>query len=129
MLKDADAREALIPELRTLTILEQSPARRIYHAIFALTDAGERLEIANLHERLEEADRKTLARSLMGGDDVEETFALDNAMRCIETLRGMEHASRESDIKARIREAERAGNLAEALALMKTLSQTTGAPH
>lgn len=129
MLQDEEARAVILPELRGLTVLGQSPARRIYQAIFALADAGQPVEIAPLHERLDEGDRRTLAASLMAGDGNEEALALENAMHCIETLRTMERSVREGEIKARIREAERSGNLGEALRLMESLSRSAQNSH
>lgn len=121
MLLDAEARQQLIPSLKELSIIRQSPAGRIYEALFALDEAGTPIHYANLHDRLEDIERKALSATLLGGDSNDSSLTLEAALCCLETLRSKERDGKALEIKARIRDAERAGNFQEALALMQLL--------
>ncbi|MCU1260909.1 MAG: primase [Bryobacterales bacterium] len=121
MLLDADARQQLIPSLKELSVIQQSPAGRIYEALFALDEAGAPIHYANLHDRLEDIERKALSATLLGGDSNDSSLTLEAALCCLDTLRSKERDGKASEIKARIRDAERAGNFQEALALMQLL--------
>lgn len=121
MLLDPDAREQLIPALKALTVIQQSPARRIYDALFALDETGGPVQYAALFERLEEAERAALSATLLGGDQNDASLTMEAALSCLESLRAKERDGKTSELKARIRDAERAGNFQEALALMQLL--------
>ncbi len=125
LLTDPDSAEVLLPELRKIATLQISPAARIYAALFGLVDGGGPLSAASLHERLEEADRKLLAASLFSPHANEQGATLLAAQACLEGLKRKDAAQKVSDVKAQIREAERAGDWDTALALMKTLSRST----
>ena len=121
LLSGEESQQALLPELRKLSGVELSPAKRIYSALFALADSGETLSFGSLHSRLEEADRKILSASLLSQDANEYSATLDSALRCIAAMKRRDTDSRVSELKARIREAERSGDLATALSLAKAL--------
>ena len=121
MLLDADARAQLIPSLKQLSVIQQSPAWPIYGALFALVESGAPVQYANLYDRLEEAGRKSLSATLLGGDANHSALTMEAALSCIESLRGKEREGKAADIKSRIREAERSGNLKEAFQLMQLL--------
>jgi DNA primase len=121
MLLDADARERLIPALKELTVIGQSPAGKIYEALFALAESGEAMQYASLYDRLEEPERAALSATLMGGDQNESSLTMEAALSCLESLRAKERDGKTAELKARIRDAERAGNFQEALALMQLL--------
>ncbi|MDQ6677437.1 MAG: DNA primase [Acidobacteriota bacterium] len=123
LLSDPESHEALIPALRELSVLNLSPAARIYAALFALADSGEPVHLANLHERLEEPDRKLLSASLLSSHANEHAVTLESALACLTTLKRRDGEQRTADLKARIREAERSGNLQEAMSLYKSLSR------
>ena len=121
LLSDPASHEQLLPELRKLSGLELSPANRIYVALFALYDSGEPVSLAALHDRLEDSDRKMLSASLLSQDANEHSATVDAAMRCIAAMKRRDNDSRISQLKARIREAERSGDLNLAISLAKTL--------
>ena len=102
LLSDAESHGALLPELRQLSGIEHSPARRIYAALFALADSGEGLSFAALHARLEDADQKTLSASLLSQDANEHSATLDSALRCITFMKRRDTESRISQLKAQI---------------------------
>jgi DNA primase len=121
MLLYPDAREQLIPALKELAVIRLSAARRIYEALFALHESGGAMQYASLYERLEEPDRAALSATLLGGDQNESSLTMEAALSCLVSLRAKERDGKASEIKARIRDAERAGNFQEALALMQML--------
>jgi len=123
LLSDPDSHPALIPALRQLSVLNLSPAARIYAALFALAGSGEPVHLANLHERLEEADRKLLSASLLSNYANEHTVTMESALACLATLKRRDGEQGKADLKARIREAERSGNLQEAMSLAQSLSR------
>ncbi len=121
VLTDPDASKQILPTLKQLAAIRQSSARNIYEALFALEESGMPIRFGELHERLNEEDRKILSATLLGTHGNEFTLTLDAALCCLESLRGKEESFKALDIKARIREAERAGNFQEAMMLMKQL--------
>ncbi len=121
LLSDPDTHDTLLPELQDLESLELSPAKRIYDAVFAILTSGEVLSFASLHQRLEDADKKTLSASLLSEHANEHSVNIDAAMACIAAMKRRASDSRVSDLKARIRDAERSGDFAAALALAKSL--------
>ncbi len=121
MLLDAAAREQLVPMLRQIAALQNSPAHRIYQALFKLHEAGAGVQYASLHDQLEEAERKALSATLLGGDTNDAALTLEAALCCVQTLEDRDREGKAADIKARIRDAERAGNFQEALKLMQLL--------
>ncbi len=124
LLTEPESADVLLPGLRQIATLQLSPASRIYSALFGLVDSGAPLSVAGLHERLEEADRKLLAASLFSQNANEQGATLPAAQACLEGWKRRDAAQRVSDVKARIRDAEREGDWDTALALMKTLSRS-----
>jgi DNA primase len=120
-LDSEEARAQLIPELKTLPAIEQFATRRIFQALFALHDAGAPFGLAELDARLEEADRAKLASIALGDETNTEEVSLKLGEACLDKLR---RASREAEMGAlrmAVRNAERAGNMAEALRLYEDL--------
>jgi DNA primase len=115
LLASEEAREQLIPELKKLPAVEQFVTRRIFQALFALHDAGAPFGLSELDARLEDADRSKLAAIVLGDETKEENCSLEVGAACIEKLQRQALDTRASSLRASIREAERAGNLAEAM--------------
>ena len=114
LLSSEEAREHWLPQIRTMRSIERSVARRLYLALMGLADSGEEVTFGALHARLEEADQKILCQNLLRE---EEGGSLEQAAACMEQLRLEEDTLRRTDLKGQIREAERSGDLAEALRL------------
>jgi DNA primase len=115
LLASEEAREQLIPELKKLPAVEQFVTRRIFQALFGLHDAGAPFGLSELDARLEDADRSKLAAIVLGDETKEENCSLEVGVACIEKLQRQALDTRASSLRASIREAERAGNLAEAM--------------
>jgi DNA primase len=127
-LSNGEARERLIAELRTLAAIDRFATRRIFQALFALHDAGEPFGLAELDARLEEADRALLASIALADETKDIDLSLDSGVACLDKLRRQTLEGRIADLKASVRDAERAGNLAEALRLNEELAHFEKSP-
>ncbi len=120
-LSSEEARNRLIPELRMLAAIERFGTRRIFQALFALHDAHAQFGLAELDARLDEADRSRLASIVLSGETKEEDLSMQLGDACLEKLQRQTLDSRSAALKASIRDAERAGNPAEALRIYEEL--------
>jgi DNA primase len=120
-LNSEEARDRLIPELRGLAAVEHFVTRRIFQALFGLYDAGAPFGLAELDARLEEADRSRLASIALADETKEEDFSLQLGVACLEKLQRKTLEGRILALKASIKDAERAGKMAEALRLNEEL--------
>jgi len=121
LLVNAEARRQLTPELRHLPALEQFETRRVFQAIFALEDAGETVSFGAVDARLEENDRELLALVALSGETNEEVLSLESGQRCLDSLRALHRKAEAAALKARLKQAERTGDLQEALRLTAEL--------
>jgi DNA primase len=112
------ARAGILRELRPLEAVSRFATRRIFQAVFALEDAGERIAYDNLHARLEEADQNLLADVVL---NVEGEVSQEAVEAALESVRLSDGQQRREQLKARIKESERAGKWEEALRLMAEL--------
>ena len=120
LIRNPEARQPLIGELKSLPAVGQFASSRVFQAVFALHESGSRITFADVHARLEDDDRHLL-EVLLSNDTEEASLSLEQGMRCLLSLREQEARGRAAAMKARIREAERSGNLAEALRLTAEL--------
>jgi DNA primase len=123
LLADEEAREEFIPELKQMAVIRDSPARKIYAALFAMHDAGAPMQFGDLHARLDEAGQRMLAATLIGMESGDGDITRAHGRSCLETLRELNSRLEPAEIKIKIREAERTGNIAEALRLMQLLKR------
>jgi DNA primase len=120
LLSDAEARGQLIPELERLPAVEQFATRRIFKALFAL-HAGGTVTYEELHARLEEADRELLAFSVLRDETDGSAVTLSLGEECLRSLQRSSLKAQVAALKARVKDAERSGNLQEALRLAMEL--------
>jgi DNA primase len=118
LLTDDDSRDEFIPELKQLAVIQNSPARKIYAALFNMYDAAAPFHFADLHARLDEAGQKMLAATLIGNESADGEVTIEHGRSCLEALRELDSRTEPAQLKIKIREAERAGNMAEAMRLM-----------
>jgi DNA primase len=120
LLTNVEAREQILPQLMELPAVKTSAARRIYEALFALAASGAPMNFAQLHGRLEDEDRELLSESLFR-EGVEPT--LEDGMACLEKMRHTDLTAERDRLKLAIKDAERRGDLREALRLMQELEK------
>jgi DNA primase len=124
LLASAEIRQEILPQLRSALVVERFVTARIFQALLALCGEGEdRFSFAALEGRLEERERELLASVIFADEVGEEACSLEQARACLERLVTEERAAQRAALRARVREAERAGDLAEALRLTEELSR------
>jgi DNA primase len=121
LLSDIPGRERLVADLAGIEVLNRLATRRICQAIAAVHAAGLPVTFAAVSDRLEDPDRNLLAEVVFSETGDENDVTLEYGAQCLESLRRSEDQLRRAQLKARVREAERAGNLAEALRLAAEL--------
>lgn len=115
--------EELIAGLETVHVLERVATRRIYQAIRALHAGGEEVTFDAVNARLEPGDQVLLAAALLSEEAEYHQRDAAYGRHCFESLRRSDEQLRREELKARVKQAERAGNLEEALRLAEELRQ------
>jgi DNA primase len=123
VLASAEVRSAILPRLMRAPQMEQFTTRRILQALAAIEASGSVMRVADLQARLPERDQELLAAVLFAGKGDGEEGALEQAEACLAALERENYEARRTALKARIREAERAGMLKEALDYAEELSR------
>ncbi len=123
VLASPEIRRAILPRLKLAPQLEQFTSRRIFQALFAIEESGGQLRIADVQGRLDARDQDLLSELLFADKSEEGENTLAHAEACLLSLEQAGHEARRAALKARIKEAERAGMLDEALRLAQELSR------
>lgn len=124
MLLDAEARAKLLPELRGMAAVQRFPTRRIFESFFAMSDSGGAVGFRELEARLEENDRGLLASIVLADETNAADLSLEQGEACLQSLARTEREFQKAALRARVKEAERAGDLSEAMRLIEELSRT-----
>ncbi len=120
LVSDAEARHELIPELIHLPAVEQFTTSRIFKALFALHATGE-VTFDGLHARLDQRDQTLLALAVLQDETNGSGATLSLGEECVRSLQRTSLKGQVAALKGRVREAERSGNLSEALRLAEEL--------
>jgi DNA primase len=123
LLARPDRRSRVLPRLKSLTIIEQLRSSRIFQTMFQLEEAGEDWDYAALQTRLEEKDSHLLASLVFADSISEQDVSIEQAEACVRTLENSEREARVSALRLQAKEAERAGNIEEALRLSEELNR------
>ncbi|MGD0498227.1 MAG: DNA primase [Bryobacteraceae bacterium] len=130
LLSGVEGREQLLAELEKLEILDRLATYRIYRAVLAVHASGAPITFDAVNSRLESADQSLLAEVALSEDSEAHETTLAYGRQCLESLLRSGERDRRAQLKTRIKEAERAGNLGEALRLARELQdveKTAGA--
>ena len=123
LLASSETRQQVIPRLKTMPQVEQFQTRKIFLVLFSLHDSQGDFRFSEVEARLEDKE-KALLTSVVFADDVEGGGSpLEQALACVHKLEGEALESRRADLKAQVRQAERSGNLEEALRLTEELER------
>jgi len=128
LLSDMEGREVLLDELPKIEILQRLAARRIFQAVAAIHAAGVPLTFDAVNGRLEEPDQRLLAVTVLSADGEGQDFTLEYGVQCLDSLRRSDYQLRVRDLKLQIKEAERTGNLADALRVAQELQKLERRP-
>jgi DNA primase len=123
LLSETEGRHGLIAELENALILDRLATRRIFQAIRAVNAGGESVTFAAVNARLEDNDQSLLAEVLLSEETNEEQMGLEYGRRCLESLLRSEEQMRRAELKALVKQAERSGNVREALRLAQELER------
>lgn len=120
LLTSEDARGRIVQELQTVDAIRYFSTAPIYEILLAACEAGEPISFHSIHSRLTEPQQELLSAIVLEAEasDISE----EDGFACIESLRKEEYESRQRELRTRIKAAERAGNMKEALALMRELA-------
>jgi DNA primase len=117
LLASQAARSLAIPELRDLPAVDRFVARNVFKALFAMHSDGAPFRFADLEGRLSDADRDLLSSVVFADEILEEEKAAEQALACLRSLKSQDPRSEAAALRARIKAAERDGNLQEAMRL------------
>jgi len=123
LLASESARALVIPELRDLPVVDRFVARNVFKALFAMHSDGTPFRFADLEGRLSEADRDLLSSIVFADEILEEEKAAEQARACLRSLKSQDPRSEAAALRARIKAAEREGNLPEAMRLAQELDE------
>src|SRR3984957_6677051 len=127
LLASGAARSLTIPELRDLAAIDRFVARNVFKALFAMHSDGAPFRFADLEGRLSEADRDLLSSVVFADEILEEEKAAEQAMACLRSLKSQDPRSEAATLRARIKAAERQGDLQEAMRLAQELDRKSRA--
>jgi DNA primase len=128
LLSEVEGREALLGELSKIEVVQRLATRRIFQAILAVHAAGAPLTFDAVNSRLEEPDQRLLAVEVLSAEGEGHDFTLEYGMQCLDSLRRSDYQQRVQELKRSIKEAERTGNLAEAIRLAQELQKVERRP-
>jgi DNA primase len=117
LLASEAARSLAIPELRDQPAVDRFVARNVFKALFAMHSDGAPFRFADLEGRLSDADRDLLSSVVFADEILEEEKAAEQALACLRSLKSQDPRSQAAALRARIKAAEREGNLQEAMRL------------
>jgi DNA primase len=123
LLSDATARRDLLSELEPVEILDRMTTRRIHQAIRAVHASGAEVTFDAVNARLEDADRQLLAEVSLSEETGADELNVEYGRRCLESIRRSEEQLRRAELKAQVKQAERAGDVEQALRLAQELGR------
>ena len=121
LLENPEAQAELPARLRALGPLSGFVSAHIFETILKLAAEGAPITHSSVEGRLSEADKDLLAKALLDDEEVAETPSIEQARACVQRLENDARRGETSDLRTRIKAAERAGDMAEALRLAAEL--------
>ena len=120
LLSDDAARHQLLEGLRGLSAIRQGTAAPLYEAILSMQEQTEAINFNSLHQRLNQAQQEILSTLVF--DAAASSVSLEDGLAAIAALEREDQETTRRELIARIRAAEREGNMTDALKLMSELS-------
>lgn len=117
---DPEIGAEIVDELKSIEAIGRFPSRKIFQTVFVLQESSGRIRFDEVNARLEEADQNLLADAVLRE---EVPSSREEVLAAIASMRRSENEDRRKDLKARIRESERAGNWHEAVRLAGELKE------
>jgi len=111
LLSDIEGREQFIAELRKIDVAIRLVTGRIYQAILAIEASGGRVTFDSVNARLEEGDQALLAQMVFTSETEGHEPTLEYGYQCLESLQRFEEQLRSKELEARVKQAERDGDI------------------
>jgi DNA primase len=122
LLVSADAREVLLPVLPGSDAVRRFSVWPILETIFALNDAGEVVSFEAVDARLSDPAQKALLSGAVFADTSEEIFTREQATAYAAVLNMEDNKLHAGVLRAQLKEAERSGDMNEALRITGELT-------
>ncbi len=126
VLTTPEVRSQLLARLKALGALERFVTRNIFEALLLMDSSGQPIGFSELEARLPEADRGLMVSALLADELSEGADTREQAEACLRKLEADGRRNRRAEIRARLKEAERAGNFDEAMRLAEELNRLDG---
>ncbi len=120
-------RDILIPRLRCSVMLPKYGSRDILAAIFALHDSDPDFGFHALEGRLDEGQKSLLAEAVFA-DNTEEGYSREQADAFLRRLDADEKEAANAELRIRLKQAERSGDMQEAFRLMQEMTMPRNRP-
>jgi DNA primase len=117
LLTNSEAREEVLPVLKEMTVLQRFRTRAVFEALFRLAETKPEFCFSDLDERLPEAERALLAAALFADEHSGDSVSYEQVVESMRSLAAVEKKARRDEVVARIKQAEKSGNMEEALRL------------
>jgi DNA primase len=127
LLASETARAQVIPELSGLDAVDRFVSRNVFRALFAMHSDGGVFRFSDLEGRLSQADQDLLSSAVFADEILEEEKAAEQAIACLRSLKSQDPRSEAAALRARIKTAERQGDLQEAMRLAQELDRKSRA--
>jgi len=121
LLSSEEARKEVLPRLKAEPSLERFSAPKVFETMLALQESQAGFSYSDLEARLDSTDKALLETAIFADDPSEETSALEVAHACLRKLKQYDREMQRAALRARIREAERGGDLSAAMQLTQEL--------
>jgi DNA primase len=121
LLSSEEARKEVLPRLKAEPSLERFSAPKVFETMLALQESQAGFSYSDLEARLDSKDKALLETAIFADDPSEETSALEVAHACLRKLKQYDREMQRAALRARIREAERGGDLSAAMQLTQEL--------
>jgi hypothetical protein len=102
---------------------ERFVTRGIFQALFAIDESQASFRFTELEARLSDADKELLATVVFADKPDNEEYSEEKAVECLRRLEQDARDAQRAALKARIKDAERAGMLEEALRIAEELAR------
>jgi DNA primase len=123
LISGIEGSDRLLEELGEVEAIATLPTVRIFQAVSAVHAAGGNVSLNAVHARLEEADQHLMAEALLSEESDGHEPSLEYGEHCMKSLKQTGEQHRKTELKTRVKQAERAGNLVEALRLAEELQR------
>ena len=125
LLTNGEARAEVAPMLAGKEWVARFKMARVFEVLLKQIESGGAVTVNTVEARLGEADREMLHRVLFNEELVAGGVTVEQAVACVRKLEGTEREVQRDELRHRIKAAEKAGDLEEALRLTAEL-QTLG---